>query len=96
LELNIPYLPFAARFCHVVPKFGQYSLVSIGQLCNADCNVLFQREIMTVSYKNAVIMQRRRARSTGLWHLDLCHHDDRENVSPVPRRSIRETIAKGD
>jgi hypothetical protein len=54
-ELNIPYLPFAARLCHVVPKLGQYSLVSIGQLCNADCDVLFQRESMTVSYKSAVL-----------------------------------------
>jgi hypothetical protein len=39
-ELNIPYLPSAARLCHVVPQLGQYSLVSIGQLCDAGCDVL--------------------------------------------------------
>jgi hypothetical protein len=40
VELNIPYLPSAARYCHGVPKLGQHSLVSVGQLCNADCDVL--------------------------------------------------------
>jgi hypothetical protein len=95
-ELNIPYLPSTARYYHVVPKLGQYSLVSIGQLCDADCDVLFQCEIMTVSYKNTVIMQGRRMRSTGLWHLGLNHHDGSEKFPPVPCRSIRETIAKGE
>jgi hypothetical protein len=95
-ELNIPYLPFAARLCHVVPKLGQYSLERIGQLCDEDCDVLFQCEIMTVSYKNTVIMQGRRARSTGLWHLDLGHHDGHKNISPVRLRSIREMIMKGE
>jgi hypothetical protein len=94
--LNIPYLPSAARHCHVMPKLGQFSLVSIGQLCNADREVLFQREIVTVSYKNDVIMKGRRMQSTGLWHLDLNHHDGHETFSPVPRRSICETIAKGE
>jgi hypothetical protein len=94
-ELNIPYLLSAAQLCHVVPKLGQYSLVSIGQLCNAYCHVLFQHEIMTVSYKNAVIMQGRRTQSTRLWHLDLNHHDSHETFSPVPLRSIRKNT-KGE
>jgi hypothetical protein len=95
-KLNIPYSPSTAQYCHVVPKLGQYSLVSIGQLCDADCDVLFQHEIMTVSYKNTVLMQGRRTKSTGLWHLDLSHHDSRENIPSVPRRLIRKTIAKGE
>jgi hypothetical protein len=95
-ELNIPYLPFAARLCHVVPKLDPYSLVSIGQLCDADCDVLFQLKVMTVICENTVIMQGRRARSTGLWHLDLGHHDGHGKFSPVRPHSIRETIAKGD
>jgi hypothetical protein len=95
-ELNILYLPSAARCCHVVPKLGQYALVSIGQLCDVGCDVLFQREIMTVSYKNTVIMKGRQTQSTRLWHLDLGHHDSCKNLSPVPCRSICETITKGE
>jgi hypothetical protein len=63
---------------------GQYSLVSIGQLFDADCDVLFQRKIMAVSYKITVIMKGRRTQSTGLWRLDLNHDDDHEKTSDLP------------
>ena len=78
-ELDIPYLPTSACQCHVVPKLGKFSLVSIGQLCDAECDVLFQREKMSVRYKNTVIMQGRRDLSTRLWHVDLSHHDSLKN-----------------
>jgi hypothetical protein len=42
-KLNIPFLPFAAQYCHVVPKpkLGECLLLSIGQLCDPGCDVLF-------------------------------------------------------
>ena len=83
-ELALPFLPIAARRCHVVPSLGNFSLLSIGQLCDANCDVIFSKEKITVDFQGTVIMRGRRALSTGLWHLDLVHHDGVKNLRRVP------------
>ena len=70
-EINVPSLPRSARVCHIVPGLRSYSLISIGQLCDAGCEVLFLTASVSIGFKNTVIMQGARARDTGLWHLDL-------------------------
>ena len=46
-ELNLPNLPLTARICHVVPHLGDFSLISVGQLCDAGCDVTFTRKKWT-------------------------------------------------
>jgi hypothetical protein len=38
-EINVPHLPRSTRVCHIVPGLRSYSLISIGQLCDAGCAV---------------------------------------------------------
>ena len=88
-ELNLPNLPLTARICHVVPHLGDFSLISVGQLCDAGCDVTFTREKMEVRLEKTVIMQGRRARDTGLWHIDLNHHDGPPKRSAVLLENTR-------
>lgn len=55
-ELDLPYLPVAARRCHVVPSLRDFSLLSVGQFCDANCDVIFSKGKITVSFENTVIM----------------------------------------
>jgi hypothetical protein len=71
-EMNMPHLPRAARVCHIVLGLRTYSLISIGQLCNAGCAILILTNTISIGFQNTVIMQGVRALATGLWHLNLC------------------------
>jgi hypothetical protein len=70
-EINVPHLPRAARVCHIVLGLCTYLLISISQLCNAGCTVLFLTDTVSIGIKNTIIMHGVQARATGLWHLDL-------------------------
>jgi Reverse transcriptase (RNA-dependent DNA polymerase) len=75
--LDIPALPLAARTVHIVPDLHDNSLISIGQLCDADCTVEFTKHDVAISYQNEPILTGRRSSPLGLWHLDLpsaSHH----------------------
>ena len=97
-DLDLPYLPPAACRCHVVPSLGNFSLLSIGQLCDANCEVIFSKENLTVRLGATVIMQGQRARSTGLWHIDIGHHDEQKIFATVPMSAVAPTtkIPKGN
>ena len=88
-ELDIPNLPLAARHVHIVPELSNFSLISIGQLCDSDCSVIFDRNMVTVSHNNQVVLSGDRARSTGLWHMNL-FSPTKVKVNPV---STASTIA---
>ena len=47
-ELDIPNLPLAACHVHIVPDLSNFSLISIGQLCDSNCSVIFDRNMVTV------------------------------------------------
>jgi hypothetical protein len=70
-EINVPHLPFSARVRHIVLGLRMYSLIGIGQVCDAGCAVLLLTNTVSIRFKNTVIMQGARARDTGLWHLVL-------------------------
>jgi Reverse transcriptase (RNA-dependent DNA polymerase) len=68
--LDIPALPLAARTVHIVPDLHENSLISIGQLCDADCTVAFTKHDVTVAYQNEPVLTGSRTPPHGLWHLD--------------------------
>ena len=72
-ELPIPLLPLAARMAHIVPELRLHSLVSIGTLCDAGCEVIFTTTTVAVRYNNAIVMNGTRT-PPGLWRF----------VIPVP------------
>ena len=69
-ELPIPLLPLAARRAHIVPDLQSHSLISIGALCDAGCDVNFTTTHVTVRHDNSVIMTGTRE-PPGLWHFEI-------------------------
>ena len=73
--LDISGLPPRARCAHVIPGI-KHSLLSIVQLCNAGCEIVFCRWAlnMEVRYKGKVIMRGKNA-INGLWYIRTNHKD---------------------
>ncbi len=71
-ELNIPGLPLAAQHGHVVPHLATQPLLSIGQLCDAGCDVAFTASMVTISHNNSVVLQGQCTAKSKLWELNIC------------------------
>jgi hypothetical protein len=69
-ELLIPSLPCAARLCHTLPNHT-HPLVSIGQLCDANCLALFNKNDVFITLDNKVLMLGKRHPVSRLWHLTI-------------------------
>jgi len=70
-DLNVPGLPLSARHGHVLPGLVSQPLLSIGQLCDAGCNVAFTASTVTIRYQDTVILQGSRTPASKLWELDI-------------------------
>jgi hypothetical protein len=51
-KFDIPHFPAAACQVHIVPDLASHTLLSIGQLCNAGCDVTFNANTVTVTYQD--------------------------------------------
>jgi len=72
-DLAIPGLPPSARHGHVLPNLATQPLLSIGQLCDAGCDVTFTASNITISHNNTVILHGTRSPASKLWELDIQH-----------------------
>jgi hypothetical protein len=61
----------AARKAHIVPALDNCSLLSLGQLCDAGYNILFEANTLSVLDIGKAILTGRRDHSTGMWHITL-------------------------
>jgi hypothetical protein len=66
-NLNLPGLGDAATQAHVVPGLAHSSLISIKQLCNSGCHVIFTKNNCKVYRKAELMLEGKRHPSTGLW-----------------------------
>jgi hypothetical protein len=72
VDLNLPNLPPNASMAHLFPSFGDTSLLSIGQLCDAGCTATFTANMVTIHLDTSVILTGHRSASTNhLWQVDL-------------------------
>jgi hypothetical protein len=69
-ELNLPSLPPSARTVHVVPELSGTSLLSVGQLCDAGCDVKFSQTGATITHNDNIVLTGTRTSETRLWHID--------------------------
>ena len=69
-ELPLPKLPLAARTAHIFPDFGETALLSVGQCCDAGCDVQFSHDKVIISYNNETIITGSREHH-GLWYIDI-------------------------
>jgi hypothetical protein len=70
-EVDIPHLPAAACTVHIVPDLASHLLLSIGQLCNAECKVEFTATNVIVLHNNRQVLHGMRTPATQLWHINL-------------------------
>jgi hypothetical protein len=99
-DLLIPSLPMAARRAHIVPELTSHSLVSIGTLCDAGCDVNFTTTTVTVRHNNAIVMSGTRT-PPGLWQFAIPAssaptpplHDDAMALSTIGYPNASELVA---
>ena len=82
--LNIPGLPITARHGHIIPGLASHSLMSVVTLCNAGCEVTFNKTSVRVVFDGKVIMTGRKCHRTGLWMVPL---DPTTNPTSKPTRT---------
>lgn len=56
---------------HIMPKLAHTSLISIHQLCDHWCTVIYDKEACRVYYKNNLVWRATREPNIGLWVLPL-------------------------
>ena len=79
-NLTIAGLSSRATTAHVLPHLKSTSLLSMGQLCDDDYNVILNKEKMTVIKNNRVIMQGKRNKQDGLWEVPFSNSKLHLNV----------------
>ena len=70
-KLNIPGLPAEARHIHILPDLESDPLLSIGQLCDAGCDVAFDKDIVTVTHDDETVLTGNRTADTRLWNVPV-------------------------
>ncbi len=70
-ELNVLGLPIATRHGHIVPQLATQPLLSIGQLYDAGCDVVFMADSITISHDHNAILTGQCMPTTKLWELDI-------------------------
>jgi len=70
-DLDCPTLPPAAHHGHIILQLVIQPLLSIGQLCNASCNVTFTATDDTIIHNGNNILAGYHTPATKLWHLDI-------------------------
>ena len=69
-ELDLPMLSPLARHVHIVPGLQEFSLLSIGQLCDAGYSICFDKNVMRVlSSDDTCVLTGTRSSLTRLWHI---------------------------
>ncbi len=65
------HLPGAAQLVFIPPHLINESLLSEGQFCDYDCDVLFRKWACYIAWNNQIILQGLRNRFDGLWDITL-------------------------
>ena len=73
-NLNLPGLGDAATLAHVVPGLAHSSLLSIKQLCDNGCHVIFTKKDCKVYRKAELMLEGKRHPATGLWVVPTNNH----------------------
>jgi hypothetical protein len=70
-ELPISEFPPEAIRAHILPGLVHNSLISVGQLCDSGCNVIFTRDNVEVNKDRKLVMSGVRDQQSRLWRVDL-------------------------
>ena len=65
--IPIPDLPQEATRTKIFRHMNTGALLSLGQLCDAQCEVYMNKDKCDIHYKQKLILQGKRDHSTGMW-----------------------------
>ena len=65
------HLPSAAQLAYILPHLTNEWLLTVGQFCDYDCDVLFRKRACYIAWNNQIILQGLRNRFDGLWDITL-------------------------
>ena len=71
--LPLPTLSKESCVAHVIPGLKSSSLLSMGQLCDDNCEIQLRKHDMVVRKNNHIILHGTRNTNDGLWDIDLQH-----------------------
>jgi len=81
-ELDLPNLPAAARTAHIFPDLGTTSLLSVGQLCDANCTATFTNTEVTITHDGNKIITGKCTKDSNLWQVTLNHEKQKPSTKP--------------
>jgi hypothetical protein len=70
-ELDIPALPHAARHIYIVPDLADKTLLSVSQLCKADCQVVFNDRTVAVHHQGKIVLKGGMQNGSALWKMEI-------------------------
>ena len=92
-------LSLRVQKAHIIPNLNSSTLLSVGQLCDNNCDVIFQKdqvhvlhktpEVKTLLTRHPPILLGHRNHTNGLWDMDLIParrtvlHQDNCNLPPL-------------
>lgn len=79
-QLGIPNLTTTATKAHVLPHLRSASLLSLGQLCDNDCEVTLTKKDISIKKDKKLILQGHRNLNDGLWDIHLSRDPLQVNV----------------
>ena len=74
----------AARSAMILPGLKSASLVSIGQLCDDDCDVLLNKKKLIAIKNKKIVLQGTRNYSDGLWDIPIYKKTIQAYNHPMP------------
>jgi hypothetical protein len=82
-ETRSTTVPDQARLAQVLPNLSSHSLISIVNLCNAGCEVTFNKIGCTIKYRGRTILCGRKCTKTGLWMIPLYDNSGTQPTLPI-------------
>ena len=69
-------LPYEASRAYILPNLLNESLLSVGQSCDYNCTVLFDKYFCDIRHKNKLILKGKRNFNDGLYDVPLTSHNN--------------------
>ena len=75
-NIDLPQLPLKERHGHIIPGLASHSLLSVLKLCDAGCDVLFNKIGCSISYQGKEILCAHKFTRTSIWVVPIItnHH----------------------
>ena len=64
-------LSIDAREANIIPKLSSSSLISLGQLCDDDCNIILHKKVLLAVKNDEIVLKGYRNYNDGLWDIPV-------------------------